>query len=721
MKKVLSILCTAVLACISTIQPVKADEGMWLPIFVQRLNYVDMQKAGLKLTAEEIYSINHSSLKDAIVNFGGFCTGEIVSDQGLIFTNHHCGYSAIQEHSSVDHDYLTDGFWAMNQSEELPNEGLYVSFLQRMDDVTKDILGVTTPDMDEKARGDAIRKKSEELRKAAEENGKYRVELKSFFNGNEYYMFVYVDYKDVRLVGAPPSSIGKFGGDTDNWMWPRHTGDFSVFRVYCAPDGSPATYSKDNVPLKPKHFLPISIKGLKKDDYAMIWGYPGTTDRYRTSAGVQLTLNQDNPAITTVLGKILEAEKKGMDTDPAVRIQYASKYASLANFWKNKLGETRDLKRLDVFSKKKALEDQFEAWVAKDPSRKEKYGDVIPTINELYGKIIAANSNKVAWYTQLSFYGSQTLSAAQSFGGVETVLKKGLKSDELKKELEKYYGIADETYKEYNVPIEKDVLAAVLKAYYENIPQDQQADIFKNIEKKYKGNFNDYVADIFKNSIFATKENFTKFLDKPSLKKYENDPLRAVSKSLIDNASRVNSAVSDISPKLGKARRLFVAGIREMQPDKSFYPDANSTMRMTYGKVLGYEPADAVTYDYVTYLDGVMAKENPSDEEFVVPAKLKQLYQAKDYGRYGTKDGRMVVCFLTDNDITGGNSGSPVIDGSGNLIGLAFDGNWEAMSGNILFEPELQRTINVDARYVLFIIDKYAGASNIIKELKIVE
>jgi len=696
------------------------DEGMWLPMFVERLNYVDMQKMGLHLTAEELYSINHSSLKDAIVSLGGFCTAEVVSAEGLLFTNHHCGYAAIQKHSSVEHDYLTDGFWAMNKAEELPNEGLFVMFLNRMEDKTSDVLGVVTADMDETARNTAISKKVEELRKETTENGKYTVELKSFFNGNEYYMFVYQKYSDIRLVGAPPSSIGKFGGDTDNWMWPRHTGDFSIFRIYTAPDGSPAEYSKDNVAMAAKKFLPISVKGYKKDDFAMIWGYPGRTDRYMNSWAVEATLNDIDPVVVKGLGIVLEKQKEGMDKDNAVRIAYASTYAGLANFWKNKLGEQRDLKRLDVIRKKQELEAQLQQWINADEQRKVKYGDVLSTYADIYKQYKDQNLNQQMWYTQICFFGSKAFSFPGQATAIETLLKTGAKGDDLKKQMEKYKETSKEHFKEYNNEIEQNVYAALVSLYHANIPEAQQPAIFQVIDKKYKGDINRYVAEMFEKSIFCTEAKFNAFLEKPNMKKLQNDPAFLTYNSFMDGFKALQKTNQELSARNKKAQRLFVAALREMDPSKSFYPDANSTMRMTYGKVLDYYPADAIHYNFFTTLDGVIAKEDPTNEEFIVPAKLKELYNKKDYGRYG-EDGKLYTCFLTDNDITGGNSGSPVINGDGQLTGIAFDGNWEAMSGNILFEPALQRTINVDIRYVLFVIDKYAGADNLIKELKIVQ
>ncbi len=696
------------------------DEGMWLPMLVQRLNYVDMQKMGLHLTAEELYSVNHSSLKDAVVSLGGFCTAEVVSPDGLLFTNHHCGYDAIQKHSSVEHDYLTDGFWAMNKNEELPNEGLSVSFLVRMDDMTQKVLSVLKPGMTEDARNQTIMKKIAELKKENSENGKYRVEIKPFFNGSEYYMFIYQVYKDIRLVGAPPSAIGKFGGDTDNWMWPRHTGDFSIFRIYAAPDGSPAEYSKNNVPLKVKKFLPVSIKGFQKNDFAMIWGFPGTTDRYRNSWAVNATLNEMNPVLVEGLGKILECQKKGMDADAATRIQYASNYAGLANFWKNKIGETRDLKRLNVIGKKQKVETRLRAWIAADPQRQNKYGNMLKNIEDVYTIYTQQQLYKNMYSLRMLYFGSQTFVLPSQTKSLEQALKNNMKADSLNLIIKEYKDMALEHFKDYNVNVEKDIYASLLKMIKNNISKQDLPDIFNTIDGKYKGNIDAFVNEMFKTSLYASKQNFEAFLAKPAYKVIEKDLAYQTYNSIDKKFMEILGKSQDLGNKNAENQRLFVAALREMEPNKSFYPDANSTMRMTYGKVTDYFPADGILYKHYTTLDGVMAKEDPKNEEFIVPGKLKTLWQHKDYGQYA-ENGKMITCFLTDNDITGGNSGSPVLNGNGELIGIAFDGNWEAMSGNIFFETELQRTINVDIRYVLFVIDKYAGATNLIKELTIVK
>jgi hypothetical protein len=738
MKKIFFVLAFLVLGSFGRLL---ADEGMWLPMFVERLNYVDMQKNGLQLTSEEIYSINHSSLKDAIVGLsegstpgGYFCTGEIVSDQGLLFTNHHCGYDKIQDHSSLENDYLTNGFWAMNKNEELPNEGLSVSFLYRMADVTDSCLAVVNDTMTPEARSAAIRQVTTRLKKAASEDGRYHAVVKSFFEGNEYYMFVYEVFTDVRLVGAPPSAVGKFGGDTDNWMWPRHTGDFSIFRVYSAPDGKPATYSTENIPLKPRHHLPISLDGVQPGDFSMVWGYPGSTDRYLTSDGVDFNVESEYPGIIELFGKKLEVWKEFMDADHEVKIQYASKYAVVANTWKYLIGQSRGLKRLGVSDKKRELEDRFTVWVNADENRIKKYGTALADLNkgyELMGQSIAP----LIYTSMAGTSGAELLGFASEYNGLVTLLspidKKDLPKDkdlaakmkadrkaELEKTITEMKEALGEQYKDYSVIADEKVFAELMAIYVKNVPADMQIDAIKDAEKKFKGNWTAYAKEVFATSIFTSEAKAAAFLSKPNLKTLEKDPALVLSNAFMEKMMAASGGFQAAGASMGKAKRLFVAGLREMQPEKVFYPDANSTMRMSYGTVQDYQAADAVRYSYFTTTKGILEKEDPSNDEFIVPSYLKELIEKQDFGPYG-KDGQLVTCFLSTNDITGGNSGSPVINGKGELIGLAFDGNWEAMSGDIAYEPELQRTINVDIRYVLFIIDKYAGATNLIDELTI--
>lgn len=698
---------------------VRADEGMWLPIFIERLNYVDMQKEGLKLTPEEIYSVNHSSLKDAIIQFGNGCTGEIISNQGLVLTNHHCGYGAIQSHSTVNHDYLADGFWAMSMKEELPNEGLTARFLVRIEDVTKRVLAGLNDQMTETERAIKIREISKTITDEADKGTGYQSRVASFYEGNEFYLFVYEVFRDVRLVGAPPSSIGKFGADSDNWMWPRHTGDFSMFRVYAGADGKPADYSPNNVPLKPRHHLPVSTAGVEKGDYAMIMGYPGSTERYTTSWGVDQAINLYNPTVVSIRAKKLAIMRADMDASRDINIKYASKYAGIANYWKYYIGQTRGLKRLNVFEDKQKIEADFDKWVNATPERKAKYGKVLADFADAF-KIQNDYIIQRVYYSEAMTRGAEIMSLANAFNMLATELKAETPSaDKLTKIKDNLLKFSDRHFKNYNLPTDQKLFTAMIQMYYENVPVGQQPAAFRMMIEKNKHDYAKIAATMFEKSMFSDKAEVDAFIATPNLKKLEKDPafkfVRAFNVKFAENQKNVETA----NDMLDRSNRLFIAGLREMQPDRKFYPDANSTMRLTYGKVLDYYPADGIHFDYYTTLKGVMEKEDPSSWEFVVPQKLKDLYNAKDFGIYGMNED-MPVCFLSTNDITGGNSGSPVINGSGELIGLAFDGNWEAMSGDIAFEPELQRTINVDIRYVLFIIDKYAGAKNIINELTLV-
>jgi hypothetical protein len=700
-------------------QSAKADEGMWLPFLVNRLNYTDMQKHGLKLTAEEIYSVNNSSLKDAIIQFGNGCTGEIISDQGLILTNHHCGFGKIQEHSSIEHDYLTDGFWAFSKDQELANPGFFVKFLIRIEDVSKEVLANLNDKMTETERSKAIADVTKKLTDKANENGKYDVVIKPFFNGNEFYMFVMQTYRDVRLVGAPPSSIGKFGGDTDNWMWPRHTGDFSMFRVYTAPDGSPADYSKDNVPMKPKHHLPISLEGVKNGDFAMIMGYPGSTDRYLTSFGVEQNLKLVYPTRIKIRRAKLDIYAANMDADAKVRIQYASKYAGVANYWKNFIGMSRGLNRLDVADKKRETEAKLAQWIDADDSRKAKYGTAMSDIQTAYQNMDAYVTSRY-YFIEAIYSGSEAIKNALGFKSLMKELEaENPDNDKINKITASLKASSVGFFKDFDLTTDKQVWAKMMQLYHQDVPMDQQPSYLIDIDKKYKGNYAAWAEQVYAKSIFVSQAKLDAFLANPSIKVLAKDPVYVAMNAFFDQFEVVRAKSSSASDQLNKGNRLFIDALRQMETDKTFYPDANFTMRLTYGNVKDYYPQDAVHYNYFTTLQGVMDKEDPTNPEFVVEPKLKEIFQKKDYGVYGEGE-TMKVCFLSNNDITGGNSGSPVINGKGQLIGLAFDGNWEAMSGDIAFEPELQRTISVDIRYVLLIIDRYAGAKNLIDELTLV-
>ena len=707
----------------------KADEGMWLPMFVKRLNEVDMQAAGLQLTAEELYSINNSSLKDAIVSFSGFCTGEVISAEGLLLTNHHCGYGAIQDHSTVENDYLTDGFWAMDRSKELENPDLFVDFLIRMEDVTERILAVVNDEMTEAERAQAIDAEMKVIKTEATEDNSYICKVKSFYEGNEFYMFMYERFSDIRLVGAPPSSVGKYGGDTDNWMWPRHTGDFSMFRIYAAPDGTPAAYAEENVPLTKElreknnafyHHLPVSLEGVENDDFTMVWGYPGSTDRFLTSWGVEQMLDIKAPTIVDIRDLKLNIMKKHMDADPAVRIQYASKYAQTANYWKYFIGQSKGLKRLGVYEKKQAIEADFTAFANSTDSNKAKYGEALSLIEQAYAASDATEKG-ANFLSEVGIRGTDViLFTYRANRMIEQLL--GTEDAEQKAALiSQLQASASEHFKNYNAALDEEQFAKLFAKYQADVDASQHPSFFAHVDKKYKGDFANFAAKMYAKSFFTDEARFNAFILAPNAKKLSKDLAAMSAGSIIQSYFSMGAVTAESDAMLGKGNRLFVDGLRKMDPDKVYYPNANSTMRTTYGTVGDYVPADAVHYDYVTTLEGVIEKYVPGDHEFDLPQGLIDLYDAKDYGQYADKNGDLIINFIHNTDITGGNSGSPVINAKGHLIGTAFDGNWEAMSGDIAFEPELQRTISCDIRYVLFIVDKYAGATHLIEEMDLVK
>ena len=694
-----------------------ADEGMWFLMHLKRLNEADMQKKGLKLTAEEIYSINNSSLKDAIVQFNGGCTAEIVSDQGLVFTNHHCGYGAIAELSTPENDHLTNGFWAKTKSEELKPKSLFVRFFVRMDDVSKRILSLVNDKMSESERQKIINQEIAKIEKENSENGKYIVNVKSFYNGNEYYYFVYQDFNDVRLVGTPPNSIGKFGGDTDNWEWPRHTGDFSIFRVYGDKNGNPAEYAKENVPLKPKHFLPISLKGFKEGDFAMILGYPGRTNRWMPAGGIDQNVKFAYPAWVEASKTGMDAMKKYMDKDQAVKINYASKYSQVANYWKNRQGMIDALTLHKTAVTKAQDEAKFNKWANKKENKAE-YGDVIATINAYY----AATNEKARHDNYLSGMIRSSTLAALPFS-IGNGLDLYVKSNEAKRKelLPKLQGAITSSYEKLYLPLEEDVLIDELNLYAKK--GGNIAPYVAELAGKNNNDLTSYIREAVKNSIFASEERLNNFLDNPTALALDNDPLYKLSTALLNKYRESSPSDKEATDKFEAAHRRYVAGVLASNPKGKFYPDANSTLRLTYGSIKSL-PADKrndAAQNFYTTLKGTIAKYKKGDEEFDLPQRLIDLQNNKDYGRYADKAGYLPVNFLSDNDITGGNSGSPVINGNGELIGLAFDGNIEAMAGDVIFDHKLQRTISVDIRYVLFVIDKFAGATNIISELKIVE
>lgn len=698
----------------------KADEGMWLLPLLDELNIEVMQDMGLSLSAEDIYSINNSSLKDAVVIFGGGCTGEIVSSEGLLLTNHHCGYGAIQSHSTVENDYLSDGFWAMSKKEELPTPGLKVTFLVKMEDVTSSIEKAISEDMSEPARLQKAEAISDSIENAVEDDTGYQAVVRSFFGGNQYFLLVYEQYNDVRLVGTPPSSIGKFGADTDNWMWPRHTGDFSVFRVYMSPDGKPAEYSADNIPLKPKHFFPVSLKGIDEGDFAMILGYPGGTDRYMTSWELKELQQIVHPNRVKIRGIRQELMMEDMLENDKVRIQYSSKYSRSSNYWKFSIGQSQGIDRLNLISKRQILEDEFSKWIAIEPGKREPYNASLDLIKEAV-EARGPYKHAVQYINESLMRGIEIVNFALEVLPLRRILENDPGNEEqINNFVSSLKKSSEEFYKDYNPATDKKIASAMIKVFMENVPEENQPKLFEQINMKYKGDYEKYVNKLYSKSIFPVEDEFYDFLDNPDLKKLKKDPVLELALSIYDKSVELYTLSQQYDEKFNKGHRLFIDGLLQMKPNMKFYPDANFSMRLSYGTAGGYFPRDAVYYQYITTLEGVMQKEDPDNWEFEVPAKLKELYLDKDYGRYG-EDGEMITCFITNNDITGGNSGSPVLNGNGEIIGLAFDGNWEAMTGDIAFEPELQRTINVDIRYVLFIIDKFAGAKHLVDEMTIIE
>jgi hypothetical protein len=699
-----------------------ADEGMWLPILMGQ-NIDAMNKLGCKLTADDIYSVNNSSLKDAIVIFGRGCTGSLISDQGLVITNHHCGFGAIQGLSTVDHDYLKNGFWATEKSQELPAIGLTVSFLVKMEDVTGKVLKGVTESTTESQRDSIVTANIESIKKIEKEGNSYRVDIKPFYYGNDYYLMVYEVYQDVRLVGAPPSSIGNFGGDTDNWMWPRHTGDFSMFRIYADKNNKPASYSTENVPYKPKKFLTISLKGIKPNDFTMVYGFPGTTQEYITSEAVDLIGNYQNAnkiALRDIRLRIMESYMRSNDT---INIMYADKQKGIANSWKKWMGESNGLMRFKAVDKKRSQENEFTKWVNADPLRAKEYGQVLPTFDKLYASLkpiaIVNDFNKEAVNAvELINFASNFTPLIIEYSKANPDLNKiGSLINSLKSTAKSFYS-------EFYLPIDREVFANMMKTIYDNIHDSYKPQFLNSIANQYQNNWQNFANDIYNQTVFADSLRLLTFLnnfDTSAISTIKNDDIyRIYSSFYSDYSQKIGKRFASITDSLSINYRHYIKGLKEMQPQRQFYPDANSTLRISYGKVAGFAPQEAVEYSYFTTIDGIIEKGNKKVYDYVVPKKLSILYNEKNYGRYQS-NGTIPVAFLATNHTSGGNSGSPVLNDEGQLIGLNFDRCWEGTMSDIMYDPKVCRNISLDIRYALFIIDKYANAGSLINEMKVIE
>ena len=708
---------------ISMIMPnLFADEGMWLPLLLKNKE-ADMQKNGMRISAEDIYNVNNASLKDAVMLFGTGCTGEFVSSQGLLLTNHHCGYSFIVSHSTVERDYLTNGFWAMNREEELPCKGLTITRLVYMEDVTQSVLKGVADNMSETERQKLIEKNIAQVKEKATEGNHYTAVIKPFYYGNQYFMYVNEVFKDVRLVGAPPSNIGKFGGDTDNWMWPRHTGDFSVFRVYADKDGKPAEYSKDNVPYTPKRHLKINIKGVEEGDFTFVFGYPGTTKQFLTSDAVDYVQNVEDPTRIKLRTARLDVYNRAMNESPAQRLRYASKVASVANGWKKWQGEVRGLKRLNAIEKKKAFEKDFNAW-AQD---KEKYRDVLAQLKKTYADIKDLNLS----YTYLSeaIFASDLMNQVRSVANIISLSEKNGKNEaEIIALTEKFYNSLQNYYsKDYvnHRKVDKEIFVKTMSIFYYDYAKKSHYWLRDLIENHNDGKAEEFFAKVYESSFLSNPQQAEKLLKnfKPkNVKKLINDPAVELFLPIWGQymeKDRFELAFYD--NKLDSLYRVYVDGIMKKDTKKEFYPDANLTLRVAYGNIKTYQPKDAITYEAFSTIEGIMEKENPEIYDYVVEPKLKQLYEKKDYGIYANEKGELPVAFIASNHTTGGNSGSPVLDKDGNLIGINFDRNWEGTMSDIMYDPSQCRNISLDIRYCLFIIDKFAGASHLIGEMDLIK
>ncbi len=698
-----------------------ANEGMWLPQLLAQLNEKEMKALGMKISASDIYSINKGSLKDAVVSFGGFCTGEVISDKGLVLTNHHCGFDAIQNHSTVDHNYLKDGFWARSLSEELPNAGLFVTFIVRIDDVTKQVLNGVSASMAESERQSAVDKNINEVRKGAKKESYQETMVRPFFDGNKYYLFVTETYRDVRLVGAPPSSIGNFGKDTDNWMWPRHTGDFSMFRIYAGKDNKPAAYSPDNVPYKPRKALSISLNGVKEGDFTMVFGFPGRTYEYLPASAVEQIVTVNDPAKIALRAKALAVIDEDMRRDEAIKIQYASKYAGIENSYKKWQGEILGINRTKALEKKRAYEAEFQKRVDANPQWRQQYGNLLNELNAAYHELKPLGFARD--YNAEVIGRIELFAVARELNSLQNALQRNGEQG-FREALPGAKQRLQEFYKEYNADVDRRVFAALMEMYVANQDRSSLSPTLVKYLDKADGNYQKLADKIFEETDLDDGAKIMKKLNddpKDLIEDFRKDEVNELLADInkVYNAN-VSAKLNPLQARINQLQRTYMQAQMEVFKEKRFYPDANSTLRVAYGQAKSYEPRDGVEYSYYTYLDGVMEKYKPGDYEFDVPQRLIDLYKSKDYGQYAATNGKMPVCFIANNHTTGGNSGSPVLDAYGNLIGLNFDRVWEGTMSDLNYDPSICRNIMVDLRYVLFIIDKYAGAKNLIDEMKLV-
>lgn len=722
MKKILivaTLLISNFLTCVAL-----PDEGMWIPLLIGKYNIKLMQEKGFKLSAEDIYSVNHACMKDAVVLFGGGCTGEVISPEGLLITNHHCGYGQIQRLSSLEHDYLTNGYWAKSRDEEFACPGLFVTFLKRMEDITAKVLNGITDGMDKDARDRLISANSDEIRKSAVEGSGYSASIRPFYMGNQYFLMVYETFTDIRFVGAPPSAIGKFGDETDNWVWPRHTGDFSIFRIYAGKDNKPAVYAKENVPYKPLYHFTISLKGYKEGDFTMVFGFPGSTTEYMPSYYIDMVKNYINPKMIELRTKKIEIMRTAMNSDPLIRLQYSAKKSGLDNSWKRWIGENQGLERMKTIEKKQEFEKSLTEWINADPDRRSKYGNILPSYKALYDKY--REYSLVYSYTSDVFFNSGAEAAGFARNMISLAGLYENNSDEAKINVIKDEMVngAKGFFKNYNQATDKKLFVAVMTLYGENLDPKWQAPEYVRIKSLCKGNFQSLADKIYGTSVFTDEGRYTAFVksfSKKSLARLNKDPLYLLSKSASEFiSSNVRSELNRLSDEVQSLNKEYMTVQMEYDKERTFYPDANSTLRIAYGSVKGYDSRDGVRFKPYTTVKGIIEKDNPEIYDYAVPARLKELYRTGDFGRYA-ENGEMHVCFIADNHTTGGNSGSPVLNANGQLIGVNFDRAWEGVASDMSFNPEQSRNISLDIRYALFIIDKFAGAGYLLKEMAIVE